>query len=311
MAGGEPLTQDADPSRTNGAGIARPSGDERESSPVVKTIAARRLSPGRLYAARVAVLVAFLALWEYLPKIGWVQENIHFLNELYISKPSAILVKTVELVTASGTAPSVWPYLGRTMQSTFVGGVVGVVVGALLGLLLSNYQWLSDIVRPYLVALNCIPKIALIPVVILIAGPTVQGTSISAAIIVVFVVFFNAYEGGRSVKKTIIENVALHGASRRQLMWRVRAPYVSVWTLAALPNAISFSLVGVVTTEILSGVQGLGYFILQGLTNLDSALIFAVVLILCAVGVLLVSGTDLLARRMSHGIDIYSDSAKG
>lgn len=266
----------------------------------------RRFTRLQLFAARLAVLVVALLLWQYLPKIGVLSSRFKFLNPLFISSPSAMISETAHLLTATDGAPSIWSYLAKTIEATLIGGGSGVIVGGVVGLLFSNYRWLSDIAQPYVVAINSIPRIALIPVVILIAGPTVAGTSLSAAIVVVFIIFFNAYEGGRSVPTQMIENVALLGGSRRQVMTRLRAPYVVVWTIAALPNAISFSLIGVVTTEILSGVPGLGYLILQGLTNLDSNLIFAVILILSAAGVLLFVLCQWLAQRVTRGIDLYA-----
>lgn len=272
---------------------------------VAKLVGAeRRLSRWQVALARLGVLVAFLALWQYLPEVRSLQ-SYNFLNRLFISSPTEVVRETIRLVSATGGVPSVWPYFGRTMIGTLVGGAVGVSLGALGGLLLSNYRWLSDILRPYLVAVNSIPRIALIPVVILIAGPTVKGTSLNAAIVVFFVVFFNAYEGGVSLPSAMAENVALLGASRGQMMRKVRWAFVVAWTFAALPNAVSFSLIAVVTTEILSGVQGMGYLILEGLTNLDSTLIFGVVVILSITGILLNLLLSRASRILTHGINVY------
>jgi NitT/TauT family transport system permease protein len=262
------------------------------------------LSLVNLILARLFVLVAILALWQYLPTVGFLH-SFHFLNRLFISSPTAVAKETWHLVSGTDKVPSVWPYFERTIVATIVGGAIGVIVGALAGLLLSNYRWMNDVARPYIVAANSVPRIALVPVVILVAGPTVNGTSLSSAIIVVFIVFFNAYEGGRSVPAVMIENAAVLGATRGQIMRKVRGPYAIAWTLTSLPNAISFSLIAVVTTEILSGVQGLGYLILQGLTDLDSALIFGVVVILSAAGVSLYLILTEISRRLTHGVSVY------
>ncbi len=276
---------------------------------VAQAVSERRLSKLSLALARLAVGVAFLAAWQWLPQINALH-GAKFLNPLFISSPSKVAQEVVYMITGSHGAPVLWSYLRTTLEATAIGGLAGVIVGALLGLLLSSYQSLSDIAHPYMVALNSIPRVALIPVVILIAGPTVGATSLSAALVVVFIVFFNAYQGGRSLPQSMIENSALFGARRWQIMWRVRGRYCAVWTVATLPNAISFSLIAVVTTEILSGVPGLGYLILQGLTNLDSALIFACVVVLSIVGVALFLVLDKVTTRLMHGVNLYGGQSQ-
>jgi NitT/TauT family transport system permease protein len=73
---------------------------------------------------------------------------------------------------------------------------------------------------------------------------------------------------------------------------------VMVWTFAAVPNAISFGLVAVVTTELLTGVNGMGSLVLAATNNLEADLSLAVVVILSVVGLILYGGAELLRRRL-------------
>jgi NitT/TauT family transport system permease protein len=85
-----------------------------------------------------------------------------------------------------------------------------------------------------------------------------------------------------------------------QVMLRFRWPYALAWTVAALPNAIAFGLLIVVTTEILSGTAGLGRLILDSTTSLQADLTFAVVIVLSVFGIAFVALTELLRRRWLH-----------
>ena len=83
-------------------------------------------------------------------------------------------------------------------------------------------------------------------------------------------------------------------------MFKIRLPYVYQWVFAALPNAISFGLLVVVTTELLTGTQGVGSLLLLATTNLDATLTLALAFLLSMVGLILVSAADLLRGRVLH-----------
>lgn len=150
--------------------------------------------------------------------------------------------------------------------------------------------------RPFLVALNTVPRIALVPIIVIIFGPTFQ----SSVVLAFIVVFWNAYEGGRSVAPQLLECSGLLGASQRQVMIHVRLPYVVAWGLAALPLAASLRIVAVVTGEILTGYPGLGRLISVAQSTADSTLTFAVAITLSVLGLVLVGLAEVVKRRVLH-----------
>ena len=149
-----------------------------------------------------------------------------------------------------------------------------------LGLLLSESDFLERVFRPYVVALNAVPRIALIPIIVIIVGNNAKSSAVTSAIIVVFLVFYNAFEGGRSVPREMLQNATILGARRWSRMLRIRMPFVLAWTFATLPNAISFGLVGAVTAELFTGSGGIGQVLVQAVNTVDATLTFAVVVIL-------------------------------
>jgi NitT/TauT family transport system permease protein len=83
-------------------------------------------------------------------------------------------------------------------------------------------------------------------------------------------------------------------------MWRVRWPHVLAWTVTALPNAVSFGLVSVVTAEILTGTVGMGRLLLDSVTTVQASLTFAVVVVLSILGIVLVAIAEVIQRRWLH-----------
>jgi NitT/TauT family transport system permease protein len=154
--------------------------------------------------------------------------------------------------------------------------------------------------KPFVSVLNTIPLIAIVPVFIITFGPTQKTSIITSASIVFFIIFWNAFSGGQSVAREMIQNAQLLGASNFEIMRQIRFPYVLAWTLAALPNAISLGLTAVVTAELLTGQVGMGRVLAVSVNTLDSALTFSVVAILATVGVVLVGVAELLTKRILH-----------
>jgi NitT/TauT family transport system permease protein len=274
---------------------------ETATGQLVRTRPARvagRPRRGRVLLAQIAILVGFLAAWQWLPTIDALSSRAHILDPFFISSPSQVATKVWEFLTGTGDTQPIWPYLAKTLEATLLGTAGGIIVGSLAGLVLSNSDTANAIFRPFIVAANAVPRVALIPVIVIVFGPTMRSSAISALLLVVFIVFFNAYEGGRNIAPEVLANARILGASPRKVMTRVRLPYVMAWVFAALPNAISFGLVGTVTTEILAGVPGMGRLLVLSINLVDATTTFAVVVILSVVGVVLVGLTSLARARL-------------
>jgi NitT/TauT family transport system permease protein len=250
--------------------------------------------------AQAAVVIGFVLAWQYLPTLGFLSSHLRIFDRFYISSPSEVGQTLADLVRGSNGIPVLWPYLVKTVLATVIGAAIGLLLGGLFGLIFSNSQRLSEIARPFVVLMNSVPRVALIPIFVLLAGPTVEGSTISVVATVFFLAFFNAFEGGVSVKQVMIENATLLGAGRLAIMWYVRRPMVVAWTLAAVPNAISFGLVVAVTTELLAGIQGMGYLLLTSTTNVEASLTFAIIVALSVVGLLLFSVATIFRNRVLH-----------
>lgn len=248
---------------------------------------------------QAVIVVAVLLLWQFLPLVPGLSKVIPVLDPYFISSPSRIFEELGSLIFSSdtGTSPSIWPYLWSTIQSSLFGTIIGAAAGAAVGLWLSNSPRINAALRPFLTALNAVPRVALIPVIVIICGPTLQASVLTVITVTFFIVFFSAYEGGRTVASPVVQNAVILGASKNQVMWRVRARYVLAWTVTALPNAVSFGIVAAVTTEMLTGTFGLGRLLQLSIQLVDATLTFSVVVALTIYGVILVGITDRIQRR--------------
>jgi NitT/TauT family transport system permease protein len=272
------------------------------SGPVAPVADRRRRAPRRLWVtlAQLALVAAVLAAWQWVPTIPGLAERNHIFDSFFVSSPSRIFLRLRDLFVGQNAGTPIWTYIWNTMSASTLGLVIGMVLGAALGLLLGSSGLLSDIFRPFLVALNAIPRIALIPIVVVLFGPTAMGSITVSVMVTFFVAFFNAYEGARSVAPQLIQNAQVLGAGKGAIMRHVRLPYVIAWTVAALPLAATFSVISVVTGELLIGARGVGLLLGNATSTADATLTFSLVVILSALGVVTVLVADQISRRVLH-----------
>lgn len=249
---------------------------------------------------RLLVVVVLLAAWEYLPKVPALQETSKVFDPFFVSSPSRVVDQLGQMLGGSSSSYHIWDYAWPTIWASLLGTAIGMLLGALCALVLSNFEMLSDVARPFIVAANATPRVAFIPIVVILVGPTSFATVIISVLVVFFVAFFNAYEGGRSVAPELVANARLLGASQLQIVRTIRLPYVMAWTLASLPLAVTFAVITVVTAEILTGVQGMGKLLSTASTTANATLTYAVVIVLSVLGVVIVVAAEAVRRRVLH-----------
>ena len=271
---------------------------ERAASELRGQIEARRRA-GQTERAQVVgwqilLLVLILGFWEWSTRVPWfVQHTI--MDPFFVSRPSAIAQRIYEWTLGSKRG-LLWPHLASTLWATFLGLIVGVATGFAVGLSLSQNRLLARVLNPYVIGLNSVPRIALVPLITMLFGLGVGSKVVTAWFMVFFLIFFNTFKGGRSIERELVDFCRTLGGSPRQITRTVRVPNALAWAFTALPNAVSFALIGVVISEFVGSTTGMGYLMITSLATLNSTDMFSSVVVLSAVGVILVT----LIRRVEH-----------
>lgn len=251
----------------------------------------------RLAFWQVGLVSLAIAIWEIGTRIPFLSKNFNVFDPFFVSRPSAIIFRLYDW-TFGAKAGFLWPHLEATLIATLIGLVLSVSTGFIVGLLFSQKRELAIVFNPFIVALNSLPRIAFVPLITMIFGLGLASKVVTAWFIVFFLVFFNTFKGGMAIEKELIEFCRTLGANERQITRSVRIPNALGWTFTALPNAVSFSLIGVVIAEFVGSTTGMGYLIITSLATLNSADMFAALTVLSLVGVVLVSLFKLLERRL-------------
>jgi NitT/TauT family transport system permease protein len=252
----------------------------------------------RVLAWQCITLAIVLLPWEILTRIPWFQEHT-ILDPFFISRPSLIVLKLWDW-TFGAQAGFLWPHLLSTLWATLLGFIVGSGTGFAAGLALSQYSFLNRVLSPFIVALNSSPRIAFVPLITMMFGLGLLSKVVTSWFVVFFVVFFNAYKGGTSIERELLDFCRTLGGSPRQVTSSVRVPTALAWTFTALPNAVSFALIGVVISEFVGSTTGIGYLMIVSLSTLNASEMFAALMSLSVVGVALVYAIQAVERRLLH-----------
>ncbi|HEV2510790.1 ABC transporter permease [Bosea sp. (in: a-proteobacteria)] len=258
-------------------------------------------SSAKVVAWQVAILVVVLSIWEW----GWSLRGIAALKPLvpsildpyFISKPSMIWTSFLKLSCLGDAAGfgtcfarndnNLWLALLVTLKNMWWGFVFGTVSGVACGLILGRSDYLSRIFQPYVVAMNSIPRIALVPLIILMFGLGDISKIVTAWIVVFFVVFFNTFEGTRAVDRDQIAAARLLGASEMTVLRTVVIPSALAWVFASLTPAVSFALIGVIVGEFIGAERGLGKLIIEAEARANAAEMMVAIFAMMVVGILL------------------------
>jgi len=264
---------------------------------------------------QIAIGLAALAVWEWgwdlHERLPWLVPDL--LDPYFVSKPSAIFRQFLTMSCMVGrdgnwtfavddafgrcmgkSDNNLWIATYFTLKNTLWGFATGVSSGFALGLLLGRSDRLSEIFYPYITAFNSIPRIALAPIIILAFGIGDASKVVTAWLVVVFLVFFNTFEGARAVDRDHINAARLLGASEWQVTRTVIVPSAMAWLFASLSPAISFSLIGVIVGEFIGAEHGIGRMIIESEARGEAAGMMVAVFVLMIAGVILSS----LVRRL-------------
>lgn len=235
------------------------------------------------------LLVVLLAGWEAWCRLGG-------LSPLVLPAPSSVFA-TLWSEIATGR---LWPHLAMTASEMALGLGIGSVVGLGVGILLAEFPALSRLLRPYVLASQLVPKLALGPLFIIWFGFGMTPTVVITALICFFPLMENTLTGISEVDPSRRELFRMLGAGRLQTLLRLKLPAALPVIMAGLRVAVVLALVGAVVGEFIGGRIGLGASIIAAQSVMDSSLIFALFIVITVLGMLLYEAVRLIERRVLH-----------
>jgi ABC-type nitrate/sulfonate/bicarbonate transport system permease component len=244
-------------------------------------------SAGR-YSGWIA-LVAVLAIWQLAGSAGWV-------SQLFLPSPSAIVLAIWKLAMSG----ALWQHVSWSIMRIGTGWIIGTAAGVLVGFAIGLSTLARSVGITFISALFPIPKIALLPLLILWLGIGEEPKIATIALGVFFSTAISVYSGVDAVPRNLIRmaqsfNVPFHAIVRR-VIWPGALPSI----LAGFRITSSVALLLVVSAEMIGAQFGIGAFVLQAGNLMQTDQLLAGVVILSVFGLAVGKLINLLEARLLH-----------
>ena len=269
-----------------------------EGSGVSSAIAARRRRRIVVNGLRILLLVVIIGGWQLLTSWKLPGAKDPMIDPFFWGQPSGVWNQIVTWVTQGTAQGPLLEQIAVTLEETLLGFAIGVVLGIVFGVVLGRNQFLADVLGPYIKGANSIPRVTLVPLFAIGFGLGTPSKVALAAVLVFFIVFFNAFQGVREVDRNLLANARILGASQRRLTTEVIIPSALTWIIASLHTSFSFALVGAVVGEFVGAIQGIGLMIQNAGSNFNANGVFAAMAILAVVALLSEALVTALERRL-------------
>ena len=224
--------------------------------------------------ASTAVMIGFFLIWELLCAVFHVRDIV-------LPRPSQIFY------VLWSEAAGIWPHAFQTIYTTIIGFAIGIVAGVLLGVLIGSSKLAS------------IPKVAVVPILVLWFGAGTVPAVITAAITSLFPIVVNVATGLATTEPELEDVMRTLRASKLDMLINVGLPRAMPYFFASLKVAVTLAFVGTVISETVASNRGIGNLMMIASSRFDVPLVFAGLLILAVMGVLLYGVFSMIEARVT------------
>lgn len=233
----------------------------------------------KVSACRFFIFTLFLFLWEFAADMGWI-------DTFFFSSPSRVVFCFFELTMEK----SLFLHIGITLFETLISFFLVIGIGIALATLLWYSKGFSEVLEPYLVVLNSLPKSALAPLFIVWLGTGTTTIIVAGISVAVFGSIISLYTGFKQVDQEKITLVYTLGGTKRDAFFKVVLPGSIPIVLSTMKVNIGLALVGVIIGEFLAARRGLGYLIIYGSQVFQMHMVITSIILLCIIAMTLYQG---------------------
>lgn len=240
---------------------------------------------------RLIIFSGFLLLWEFSADLGWI-------DSFFFSSPGRVIQCFLSLCVDR----SIFLHIGITLWET----VFSFLLVFLLSLAVATILWysnrLSEILEPYLVILNSLPKSALAPLFIVWLGTGTTTIIVAGISVAIFGSIISFYTGFKQVDPEKITLIYTLGGKKKDAFKKVILPGSIPTMVSTTKVNIGLALVGVIIGEFLAARRGLGYLIIYGSQVFQLNLVITSIIILCIIAFCFYKGIQCIEHRMKTAL---------
>lgn len=224
---------------------------------------------------RILIFIVFFAFWE-------IAARTNLIDPFIFSSPVRIVKAFIALMPGG----SIFLHIGITLFETLISFLLVLLLGIAVAVILWWNKSISDVIEPYLIALNSLPKTALAPILIVWLGNNMKTIVVCAILLAVFSTIIQLYANFSTTDPDKILLIKTLGGSKMHTLFKVVLPENFPALIGSMKVNIGLCLVGVIIGEFLAANSGLGYLIIYGsqVFKLDWVIMSIVILCIVATG---------------------------
>jgi NitT/TauT family transport system permease protein len=230
----------------------------------------------RSFVYSILLFIMVLVIWEFTV-------SVRQIPELILPKPTVI----TEHLLIHMMSGYLLVHAKATLIEILGGFIIGVFLGIGLGLIVSQSAFIKEVLHPYIIASQAMPKLALAPLLTLWFGYGFMPKIVITALISFFPLFESTVTGLSYMDKDKLYLFRSLRATSFQILIKLRLPTALPYLLSGLRVAIVLSVVGATVSEFIGANQGLGAVITTAMGMMDTPLMFSAFSLLTVIGILL------------------------
>jgi ABC-type nitrate/sulfonate/bicarbonate transport system permease component len=233
-----------------------------------------------------SILLLLLA-WDTVVQLEWV-------DSLFVPAPSAVALALAAI------GPEAFRLLGETLGKALIAYVLSVVLGVGVGLAIGTVRYLHDVLNPFLIAVYAIPKILVLPWILLTFGLGLTPAIVYGVLQGFFPICLLVAGGVRDIDRQPIVIARSMGATTGQIYRKVIFPAVLPAVLAGMRLGIVFCLLGVLVVEMFGGIRGMGFLLTTLANAFRAAELFAATALVSVLSIAVVLALESLNRHLGR-----------
>ena len=191
-------------------------------------------------------------------------------------------------------------YCWDTLWTTMIGFLLAIAGGLVLGLAVGASPFVYSGLYPLLIAFNAVPKVALVPILMIWVGVGALPAVITAFVISFFPIVVNVATGLATIEPEMRDVLRSLGATRLEILTKVGIPRAMPYLFASLKVAITLAFIGSVIAETVGGNNGIGFLMLSASARNDAPTTFAGLFAIAIMGVAMYAICALVEKRMTR-----------
>ena len=241
-------------------------------------------------------IVAVVAAWEALVRLRGIAP-------IYLPAPSSVFVYLSRMI-ADGSMPY---HLGITLLRIFVGFALAAVFGIALGVLMGMSRTVARVADVWIAALYPLPKISLIPLLIIWVGTGEAYKIVISAISAFFPIVISTYSGIRQTDRGLVKAAKDLGANARQIQLKVVIPGAIPSIFAGLHLGMGIAIILVVAAEMIGGSSqgGMGWLLISSGQVMETEKVFASLIVLAVVGAVIIKLQQWIDRKVAPWVSYH------